>query len=160
MSKPPLVHYATPAEYKVHYENHYCREKIFTFDNIRVYFRPVKFGHAFYESSAMNGKKDAFSQNRAERIGWIRATLEHPQAELYQGWNKDCKVYDNSRRVSVVYDDFIVVIWMNKIDQNGKLSTADFVTAYVADNSIEKIRKSPKWNLEEIQKELEKKSGR
>ena len=101
--------YATPAEYKQHYDKHYCREKIFTFDSIRVHFRQSKFGHVFYESSARDGKKDTFSQSRAERIGWIRATLEHPKAELYQGWNKDDKVYDNSRRVSVVYDDFVLL---------------------------------------------------
>lgn len=150
MSKPTLIHYSTPAEYRQHYEKHYCREKIFTFDSIRVHFRQSKFGHVFYESSTRNGKKDKFSQSRAERIGWIRATLEHPKAELYQGWNKDDKVYDNSRRVSVVYDDFVVVIWMNKLDADRKPTAADFVTAYVADNSIEKIRQSPKWNLKEV----------
>lgn len=148
MMKPALIHYATPAEYKQHYENHYCRERIFTFDSIRVFFRQAKFGHVFYESSARDGKKDKFSKNRAERIGWIRATLEHPDAELYQGWNKDDKVYDNSRRVSVVYDDFVVVIWMKKPNSNGKSEAADFVTAYVADNSIDKIKNSPKWVLQ------------
>lgn len=148
MMKPALIHYSTPAEYKQHYEKHYCREKIFTFDSIRVFFRPSKFGHVFYESSARDGNKDKFSQSRAERIGWIRATLEHPDAELYQGWNKDDKVYDNSRRVSVVYDGFVVVIWMKKIHTSGKIEAADFVTAYVADNSIGKIKNSPKWVLQ------------
>lgn len=146
MSSPAFIQYSTPAEYKQHYEKHYCREKIFTFDNIRVFFRQSKFGHVFYESSSRDGKKDKFSQNRAERIGWIRPTLEHPKAELYQGWSKDGKVYDSSRRVSVVYEDFVVVIWMNKTDSNGKPVAADFVTAYVADNSIDKIRSSPKWS--------------
>jgi hypothetical protein len=147
MLVPTLTLYATPAEYKQHYEKNYCREKIFTFDGIRVYFRQTKFGHAFYESSARDGKKDRFSKTRAERIGWIRATLENPEAELYQGWNKDGKVYDGSRRVSVVYEDFIVVIRINKTDSQGKPFTADFITAYVADkSSIGKIRNSPKWS--------------
>jgi hypothetical protein len=125
MLMPALTVYTTPAEYRQHYEKHYCQEKIFTFDGIRVYFRQTKFGHAFYESSARDGKKDWFSKARAERIGWIRATLENPKAELYQGWNKDGKVYDDSRRVSVVYEDFIVVIRINKIDSQGKPLTAD-----------------------------------
>ncbi len=141
-----LTVYTTPAEYKQHYEKHYCQEKILTFDGIRVYFRQTKFGHVFYESSAKDGKKDQFSKTRAERISWIRATLENPKAELYQGWNKDGKVYDSTRRVSVVYGDFIVVIRMNKTDSQGKPLTADFVTAYVADKgSIKKIKGSPKW---------------
>jgi len=45
-----------------------------------------------------------------------------------------------------------VVIWMNKIDSNGKPAAADFVTAYVADNSIKKIRNSPKWSWNEGEK--------
>lgn len=146
MSEPALIYYATVAEYKRHYEKHYCQEKILTFDSVRVYFRSSKFGHVFYESSARDGKKDQFSKTRAERIAWIRATLENPKAELYQGWNKDDKVYDISRRVSVVYEDFVVVIRINKFDTNGKPTTADFVTAYVADNSIDRIRSSPKWS--------------
>lgn len=146
MSKPALVNYATPKEYKQHYESHYCRKKIYTFDHIRVYFRQTKFGHVFYESSTRDGKKDSFSKARTERIDWIRATLESPKAELYQGWNKDDKIYDNNRRVSVVYEDFVVVIKINKTDEKGKPLTADFITAYVADNSINKIRSSPKWS--------------
>ena len=144
MSKPALVCYATPAEYKSHYEKHYCRGKIITFDNIRVYFTPAKFGHVFYESSARNGKKDFFSKIRAERINWIKATLENPHAELYQGWNKKQKVVEPNRRVSLVYEDFVVVI-ETKRDANGRITKAEFVTAYVADNSINEIRKSPKW---------------
>ena len=145
MSKPALVHYATPAEYKQHYEKHYCRGKIVTFDSIRVYFKPTKFGHVFYESTARDGKKDVFSKIRAERIDWIKATLENPDAELYQGWNKKDKVVEPNRRVSVVYEEFVVIIEVKK-DDSGKVIKAEFVTAYVADNSINEIRKSPKWD--------------
>lgn len=141
MSRPPLVHYDTPAKYRQHYEKHYCRQKIITFDNIRVYFKPTKFGHAFYESSAKDGRKDKFSDVRAQRIDWIRATLENPKAELYVGWNKEKKIFDKNRRVSIVYEDFIVVIEINKTNP----LKAEFITAYVADNSIKGIRKSPKW---------------
>ena len=38
MALPPLVHYATVAEYRSHYERVYCRGNIHTFDGIRVYF--------------------------------------------------------------------------------------------------------------------------
>ena len=139
---PPLVVYNSISEYKTHFEKYYCREKITTFDDIRVYFDIAKFGHAFYESSARNGQKDSFSMVRAERIDWIRVTLENPHAELYQGWNKEEKCFQPDRRVSVLYGDFIVVIELNR---QRALKKAKFITAYLADNSIEKIRKSPKW---------------
>jgi hypothetical protein len=42
-------------------------------------------------------------------------------------------------RVAIVKNDYVVIIWL----KNSK--EAKFITAYVADNSIEKIRKSPKW---------------
>lgn len=144
MSKPDLVCYATPAEYRQHYKKYYCLEKIITFDNIRVYFSPAKFDHVFYESTARDGKKDVFSKIRAERIDWIKATLENPNAELYQGWNKKDKVVEPNRRVSVVYEEFVVIIEIKR-DLNGMLAKAEFVTAYVADNSIDEIRKMPKW---------------
>jgi hypothetical protein len=110
-----------------------------------VYFKPTKFGHVFYESTARDGKKDVFSKIRAERIDWIKATLENPDAELYQGWNKKDKVVEPNRRVSVVYEEFVVIIEVKK-DESWKVIKAEFVTAYVADNSINEIRKSPKWD--------------
>ena len=55
MALPPLVHYATTAEYRTHYEQIYCRGNLLTFDGIRVHFSPGKFGHMFYESTARNG---------------------------------------------------------------------------------------------------------
>ena len=60
MALPPLVHYATVAEYRSHYERVYCRGNILTFDGIRVYFAASKFGHVFYESTARDGQKDLF----------------------------------------------------------------------------------------------------
>jgi len=151
VSKPPFICYATPAEYKQYFEKHYCRAKIITFDNIRVYFSPSKFGHVFYESTNRDGKKDAFSIHRAKRIDWIKATLENPHAELYQGWNKKDKVIEPNRRVSVVYEEFVVVIDV-KFDEQDRPIKAEFITAYVADNSINSIRKSPKWDKRKCMK--------
>ncbi len=145
MELPPLVMYSTTSEYKQHYETHYCRKEIFTFDGLRVYFRASKFGHAFYESTGKDGKKDVFSEVRSQRIDWIKATLENPNAELYQGWNKVSKVYDCTRRVSIVFENFVVVIWINKLDTNGQPLSAEFITAYEADASIDKIRRAPRW---------------
>ncbi len=99
-ASPPLVHYATAAEYRTHYERVYCRGTIHTFDGIRVYFSPRKFGHVFYESTARDGRKDVFSPVRAQRIDWIKATLEHPQAALFAGWDKRARRYDTMRHAA------------------------------------------------------------
>ena len=143
MPLPPLVHYATAAEYRNHFERIYCRGTILTFDSIRVFFAPAKFDHAFYESSARDGRKDVFSSVRAARIDWIQATLANPAADLYQGWNKAARTYDASRRVAIVFEDFVVVVAMG-LKRDGALK-ANFVTCYQADNSIGKIRTSPAW---------------
>lgn len=143
---PPFVQYNTPAEYKTHYEVHYCQRPITTFDGIKIFFPKHKFGHAFYESSQRNGIKDTFSDERAKRINWIKDTLENPNADLYQGWDKESKVYLPHRRVSVVYGDFAVIIGLS-LNKNGELK-GNFITCYEADNSIGKIRNSPLWDKE------------
>ncbi|MGB4247145.1 MAG: hypothetical protein WBJ75_05435 [Pseudohongiellaceae bacterium] len=146
MALPPLVHYATLNEYRLHYEQAYCRNAIHSFDGIRVHFSPDKFDHMFYESSARDGRKDVFSPVRAQRIDWIKATLEHPEAALFEGWDKVHRRYDATRRVAVVYEDFVVIVVM-RLNEDGNLK-ANFVTCYQADNSIGKIRNAPTWSLE------------
>lgn len=157
MSFPPLVIYTDRTQYKRHYENVYCRSIIVTFDDIRVYFKPQRFGHAFYESTP-GGGKTIFSQKRAERIDWIKAVLESPDAELYQGWSKNKKVYVPDRRVSVMLEDYVVVIELRLI--KGAKLKGDFITAYVADTSINKIRSSPTWTLQACLDTLQKKNRR
>ena len=143
MSFPPLVHYRTVREYRAHYERIYCCGPIKTFDNIRVRFRKAWFDHCFFESTHRNKKKDHFSKMRSERIDWIKATLQDPNAELYVGWDSERKRYDKSRRVAVVVQDYVVVIRLIGHDK------AQFVTAYVADSmsTIDRIRSSPKWGV-------------
>ena len=158
MALPPLVHYGTAGEYRHHYERVYCRGSIVTFDGIRVHFPASKFGHAFYESSSRDGHKDVFSSVRASRIDWIKATLEHHHADLFKGWNKNASCVDDTRRVAVVYEDFVVVVEMS-LKQDGTLK-ANFVTCYQADNSIGKIRNSPRWLQEACLQALGGGSGR
>ena len=155
---PPFVEYGSRTDYKRHYEQTYCRGVIHTFDHIRVYFCPQRFGHAFYESSDKSGNKDVFSRERAKRIDWIGAVLEYDEAELYQGWNKDDKVYTPDRRVSLVVDDYVVVIRLSLKNDNSL--KGEFVTAYVADQSAAKIKKSPLWTLEACLNELKKENRR
>lgn len=144
---PPFVDYVTEVEYQAHYEAHYCQRPITTFDGIKVFFGKDKFDHAFYESSDRRGSKDTFSDLRAKRMDWIKATLENPNAALYQGWDFKSRQYKPDGRVSVVYGDFVVVIRLS-LNKNGVLK-GNFITCYEADNSIGKIKSSPLWDKED-----------
>ncbi|MFZ3046782.1 MAG: hypothetical protein WA151_12780, partial [Desulfatirhabdiaceae bacterium] len=101
----PLVRYKTVQEYRDHYERIYCQGVIVTFDGISVRFRKEVFDHCFYESTQRNTIKNLFSSKRAERIDWIKATLQDPNAELYIGWDGKKKRYDRSHRVTLVMGD-------------------------------------------------------
>ena len=139
---PPLIYYASDAEYRTHFEIHYCGQTIKTFDGYRVFFPKQQFDDAFYESANRKTKdKSVFSNKRAERIDWIRTALEDATAEVYAGWDRDKKRINNKRRVALVYHEYVIVLQMNL-----KRKSATFITAYVADNvTIAKIRRNPKW---------------
>lgn len=158
MTPPPLVHYACVDDYRAHYVRKYCQGSIQTADGIRVFFKPESFEHAFYESTARDGRKNAFSHVRAARIDWIGTTLAHPQATLLAGWMKQTRSYDHTRRVAVVYEDFVVVIGL-RLNAHGSLK-GNFVTCYQADNSMPKIRKSPRWDREACLRVLRKEGAR
>ena len=80
---------------------------------------------------------------RSERVDWIREMLTNPKADLYQGWDKLRKRCDPGSRVAVVYEEFVVVIRIYSGSSGG--TRARFLTAYLADNSIAKIRGMPRW---------------
>ena len=137
----PLVKYSSIKQYRKHFEIVYCNGKIFTFDGIRVFFKKTDFDHCFYKS--INFKDDTFSYERAERIDWIKETLENPNSDLRCGWISKIKKIDCSRRVAIVNKNYVVII---KISSNkDKILKANFITAFVADKSIDKILKMPKW---------------
>lgn len=155
MALPPLVHYDSEQAYKEHYQREYCRAVICTFDNIRIYFHPSKFEHAFYECSKHDGNKDVFSAVRSQRIDWIKETLNHANAVLYQGYISWKKRHSPDRRVQVVYEDFVVVIGLS-LTRKGVLK-GNFITCYQADRSMPKIKKSPRWKREDCIKALKNK---
>jgi len=144
---PAFLRFDSEKEYREHFERVYCSTPTRTFDGIEVRFRKGDFDHCCFEASRRDGVKDRFSRKRAERLDWIRATLQDPNSELYVGWDKNLKRYDRGRRVALVMNDYVVVIALKGQDQ------ADFVTAYVADtpaapgqkSTIEKIRMGPRW---------------
>ncbi|MDP2750050.1 MAG: hypothetical protein Q8O89_04430 [Nanoarchaeota archaeon] len=134
--------------YKNLFISFYCKTPIRTFDNILVFFKENNFEHAFFESVNRREKdKSKFSYKRANRIYWIKWVLENPTAELYKGYNHLTKSYDDSRRISVCIDNYIVVIELNK-----KQDKATFITAYIADGvngkgkkAIDLIKSGEKW---------------
>ena len=137
---PPLVKYTSKTEYKLHYEQIYCKSTINTHDGIAVRFRKNNFNHIFFESSKRNGIKDIFSNKRAERIDWILATLQDSTVPMYIGWNKKKKRYDKKRRVVISQENYIVVIHLTNTYK------ANHITAFVADlHTISKIKTSPVW---------------
>ena len=123
----------------------YCRQEVFTHDGIRVKFYDSNFDHAFYESSdrrqsANKAKhKDILSPVRLSRMLWIKDTLADPNADMYDGYESKTRKYNPNKRISVVKGNYVVVIELQKGGH------ATFITAYVADNSIDKIKLSPKW---------------
>lgn len=83
--------------------------------------------------------KDILSSERLSRILWIKDVLEDPTATMYVGFDNKTKRYDRTKRVAVVKGNYVVVI---QIYAKGK---ANFITAYVANNSIDKIEQGPRW---------------
>lgn len=123
----------------------YCdvTKPIHTFDGILVKFYEDMFDHCFYESANNMAKdKSILSLNRLEKIYWIKDTLEDNTSLLKQGWDKDKKVYVANRRVTLVKDNYIVIISINKMR-----TQARFITAYEIQNDekIIEIQNSPNW---------------
>jgi hypothetical protein len=139
---PPLLNLATEAGYHQHYIATCCKAPIMTHDGIAVYFDRRRFYHAFFETVFY--RDDTFSPERAQRMDWIRLTLEDAGADRFQGWNNDKGIYEPHRRVAVAHQNFVVVVQMG-LKQSGQLR-ANFVTCYQADRSIGSIRKSPLWD--------------
>ena len=162
MALPPLLTLKDEQTYRAHFEREYCLGTIYTQDGIRVYFPKGKFNHAFYEAaSGQRGPKSkALSMIRVQRMDWIKATLADPNADWFQGWDNKNKRIDETSRVEVVYENFVVILAFS-LKCDGTLK-ANFVTCYQADNSIDKIRNNPAWNKHICIRKLKEKknSGR
>ncbi len=140
---PALLKLSDQYAYRNFFEKNYCKKPTITFDNIPVFFHKDKFFHAFFESSDKAGSKDIFSQTRAERMPWIKSTLEDSTADIYFGWNNKKKKHDFKKRVAVVQGNYIVIISLNKYNTKGF-----FVTAFVANSgrTLRLIKQNPKWH--------------
>jgi len=137
-------HKMTEDELRKLWSDIYCNAEkpIYTFDKIQVKFYSGMFDHAFYESSDRKAKdKSILSLNRCEKMLWIKDTLEDPTSILKQGWDTQEKKYDNSRRVALVKNNYVVIIIIYS------KSKARFVTAYQIEDekNLEKLLNSPEW---------------
>jgi hypothetical protein len=141
MAMPPLKTFDTELECGLHYKQVYCAGPIPTFDGIMVRFDRRDFLHLFFESSKRDGNKDSFSTRRAERIDWIKAALQDPEAELFQRYDNKRKVCRPDRRVCVVSGDYVVIIVLTAAKK------AKIVTAFVIDDPevLKSLKASPKW---------------
>ena len=143
---PPLLNLADEVAYRAHFEATLCCGGIVTHDGIPVFFKKGDFDHAFYESSDRRGSKDVFSLDRATRMNWIIPALSDVQALRFQGWDAKKQVNDPRRRVTVVIDNFVIVVGLRLRDGNLR---GQFMTCYKADNSIGKIMRAPAWVMQD-----------
>ena len=139
----------TEEEFRQLWHDEYVIQTIYTHDGIHVHFYDNNFDHAFYESTGRNVSKksgeykNVLSFQRLARIRWIKDVLMDKSALMFVGYDKMTKKYARNKRVSVVVGNYVVVIQLFFGKDN--TTHAKFITAYVADNSIDKIIRSPIW---------------
>lgn len=131
------AHLIPVEDFKEIWKTEYCAAPIETFDGVMVHFYEDMFEHVFFESAdRIQGDKSILSLNRLEKILWIKAALQDPDAILKTGWDKSTKSYFDNRRISIVKGNYVVVIRFT-----GFLK-AKLVTAYEK-NDIANILSSP-----------------
>lgn len=134
----------TTEDYKQHFRNKVCCGPVTTPQQVKVFFPPSTFEHAFFEAPGRDGVKSSeISPSRAQRMDWIRKGLADPSSQWFAGWDKISKRYVHHRAACVVGGKFVIVVRRSRSDR----LKAEFMTCYWADNSIDKILKSPAWRV-------------
>lgn len=134
----------TEEELRQLWSDTYCNKEslILTFDGVLVKFYDSMFDHAFYESDNWKKKdKSILSYNRCEKMLWIKDALEDPDTIIKHGWDKKTKSYSDDSRVTIVKQDYLVVIRFIKTN------VAKFITAYqnLDDDNLKLVKESPDW---------------
>ncbi len=142
MPLPPLVILPDEATYEQYFRREYINKSpITTFDGIDVWFFGHNFKHAFYVKSSREpgARKDAFSEERARRMGWIRAVLVNPGAEVYRRKMPHGKI---NRIALLPIERYAVIIQVEK-----SMKKANFITAYnvTSDSAYQNMRRNPVW---------------
>lgn len=135
------------AAYRAHYNLTFTRKPIdlrMSAGTAPVFFDRQRFDHAFFESTKRDGAKDEFSLVRARRMDDIATVLASPVADRRAGWDSNRRCHDHTNCVSLAIDDFVVIVRLG-LSAQGFLR-GRFITCFVADNSIGKIRQAPAWS--------------
>lgn len=145
-------------DYRSHYIQNFTKRPVplrLPTGSAPVYFSPGRFDHAFFESSLRDGQKDQFSLERARRMDEISNALQDLSLDRRAGWDpkKGCH---HTSSVILCVDDFVVIIRFT-LNRQGRLK-GKFVTCFVADNSISKIRQNPAWSENQCMQELVKRA--
>jgi hypothetical protein len=155
------LHLPDESAYRAHFITKYTRSphsfRLST-GTAPVYFAAHSFDHAFFESTLRDGAKDEFSLQRAQRMDDIATALADPNIERRAGWDKRRKSHHHSSCVTLAVEDFVVIVRLG-LTKKGFLK-GNFVTCYVADNSINKIRNAPVWDQSICMQELIHRNGR
>lgn len=141
MRLPALLDLPDEDAYFLHFVEHFCKQRITTFDGIPVHFSQEHFWHAFYKSKSRSRRsKDLFDRERAIRMDWIKSVLSSPDCEFHVGWDREKRRFDPARRVAL-FRDYVVVIQISADRRK-----AMFITAFTAgESTLKKIKKSPQW---------------
>lgn len=142
-------------EYRAYFYENFCARPLemrVESTVIKVFFNRDHFDHAFFESSQRDRVKDVFSTQRASHMSLIPQLLGDATGDRRAGWNAATKSYNHGRCVVLSAGDFVLVIRIAKTKRGD--FRARFVTCYVADSSIGKIRKSPTWDFESAKKQF------
>ncbi|MCD1267821.1 hypothetical protein B5M43_003030 [Microbacterium sp. MEC084] len=135
------------ADYRAYYLENLTRAPLplrTSVGNAPVYFDRHRFDHAFFESTNRDGVKNQFSLPRARHMDEIGAILASSTADRRAGWDSKRRTHDQTSCVSIAVDDFVVIVRLG-LTNTGYLR-GQFITCFVADNSIGKIRTAPAWN--------------
>lgn len=131
------AHLSSPEEFRKIWKEYYCTAPIETFDGVLVYCYEDMFNHVFFESDERKpGDKSILSLNRLEKILWIKAALQDPDAILKCGWNKSSKNYLDNRRVTIVKGNYVVVIRFTAFKK------AKLITAFEK-NEVDNVLRAP-----------------
>ncbi len=131
------AHLIPVEEFREIWKSEYCTGPIETVDGVKVHCYEDMFDHVFFESADRKpGDKSILLLNRLEKILWIKAALQDPEAILKVGWDKSTKSYFDNLRISIVKGNYVVVIMFT-----GFLK-AKLITAYEK-NDITNIMNSP-----------------
>lgn len=146
MVYPQLLNFEHDDEYLDRYRDVYCTNPIITFDGFQVRFRRADYFHLFCKEEYEGGPRNVFVPQRAQRMDWIKTTLEDNAATLKFGWDRRTRGTMFDRRVALVQGNYTVTIQFEAAD------SARIVTAFVMDvpANVSNLLLQPTWEQDKM----------